>query len=776
LKEEIMKRFFIVATFVLVILPDLVLGIDYGDINIGSQDWKQPVCGAYYANSTWIFYQHFYNDPHIEYYKVTFDGGNLQKESGNIPQSAIPTDKPVGCCCVFKGYLFVFAVADWGDDKGRIVYTYYEGGTTWEEKMTISAGGNYITCNHPFATPMGAAALNDTMYLFYAPDPNHPNIYYVYTTDGRNWSGPQKMNFKGEDQCTGGNLAVCNFQTPDGEERLMIGWPGASNMWLNIVCFDGKTFYNHNKPQGGGDKVTVNALALIAGSVRGEDPKGHLMIQIFYNQKTKWYQPLKRASYDINTNQLSINDKTLINLYSGVCWPAAISYFKFQEDALRKQVWGTCINGWNYNIHALYWDSDLLKQTETTTEDTDPEHPELWTLLGVIEGPPPFVLNGSNLDTLIKFKDYPSQFEYGQETGKEASSSHEYSMATAVAIGGAGKTVPGLSLEYSLALSEKVMTTTTVTLSQIFKFTPIPDTLGYRLYVVPRVTRRKYELFDWKRTPTGLYEYIYSIEHANLKSVSYSLDSVPGSPNPHNFSSYVNRSPNPASYPERCVNSVTWAEGQTPTTKFATTTTSDTTTNIKNTVKVGAGMEGIFEMNVEGSVTFESTHSTTFNEWVSVTLNSPGGSKPGDTTEFVVGAYWIDPSADSTGWWVPDSFKHCLPWCVTWTASGVKTKPLESAVAEKPVPALSLVITSVNPSDGFTIKYTIPKETPLSLKVYDIGGRLVKALSSGSQAPGEHSIQWNACDDQGRMLSSGVYFAKLDADNETRLAKVVVLR
>jgi len=52
----------------------------------------------------------------------------------------------------------------------------------------------------------------------------------------------------------------------------------------------------------------------------------------------------------------------------------------------------------------------------------------------------------------------------------------------------------------------------------------------------------------------------------------------------------------------------------------------------------------------------------------------------------------------------------------------------------------------------------------------------VKALVSGEEATGDHSINWDGSDDRGRALAGGVYFARLNAGEETRLAKIMLIR
>lgn len=63
----------------------------------------------------------------------------------------------------------------------------------------------------------------------------------------------------------------------------------------------------------------------------------------------------------------------------------------------------------------------------------------------------------------------------------------------------------------------------------------------------------------------------------------------------------------------------------------------------------------------------------------------------------------------------------------------------------------------------------------IALRIYDVGGRLVKTLVEGPQPAGEESVTWNGRDDAGRPVASGVYFYRLTAPNYTKTHKRVLM-
>jgi len=74
-----------------------------------------------------------------------------------------------------------------------------------------------------------------------------------------------------------------------------------------------------------------------------------------------------------------------------------------------------------------------------------------------------------------------------------------------------------------------------------------------------------------------------------------------------------------------------------------------------------------------------------------------------------------------------------------------------------------------NPST--TISFTLPSNSLVSLKVFDILGREVATLVSEKLCAGNHLRQWNAVD-----LPSGVYFYRLTAGSFTDTKKFVLLK
>jgi hypothetical protein len=74
------------------------------------------------------------------------------------------------------------------------------------------------------------------------------------------------------------------------------------------------------------------------------------------------------------------------------------------------------------------------------------------------------------------------------------------------------------------------------------------------------------------------------------------------------------------------------------------------------------------------------------------------------------------------------------------------------------------------------IRYDIPDGgSDVTLRVYDVGGRLVRSLVEGPQTEGAKSVTWNGRDDHGARVASGVYFYRLTAPGFEQTHKMVML-
>jgi len=76
-----------------------------------------------------------------------------------------------------------------------------------------------------------------------------------------------------------------------------------------------------------------------------------------------------------------------------------------------------------------------------------------------------------------------------------------------------------------------------------------------------------------------------------------------------------------------------------------------------------------------------------------------------------------------------------------------------------------------------TIAYSLPEAAKVSIVVYDAIGQEIRSLARSSQTvAGRYSIQWDARDNSGRRVASGVYFAHITAGNFKNVQKMLLLK
>ncbi|MCK4395115.1 T9SS type A sorting domain-containing protein, partial [candidate division WOR-3 bacterium] len=72
--------------------------------------------------------------------------------------------------------------------------------------------------------------------------------------------------------------------------------------------------------------------------------------------------------------------------------------------------------------------------------------------------------------------------------------------------------------------------------------------------------------------------------------------------------------------------------------------------------------------------------------------------------------------------------------------------------------------------------YTTTRKGPVSLKVYDIAGRLVRTLIDRNESAEHKTVYWDGKDDNHRSVAAGVFFYRLVAEEKTATKKMVLVR
>jgi hypothetical protein len=90
--------------------------------------------------------------------------------------------------------------------------------------------------------------------------------------------------------------------------------------------------------------------------------------------------------------------------------------------------------------------------------------------------------------------------------------------------------------------------------------------------------------------------------------------------------------------------------------------------------------------------------------------------------------------------------------------------------------ALRFAPPAPNPLHGLArFAFDLPAAAPVSLAIYDAGGRRVVQLADGAWPAGRHQVDWRTARDDGKALPAGLYFASFKTPGMNRVARVILL-
>jgi len=82
-----------------------------------------------------------------------------------------------------------------------------------------------------------------------------------------------------------------------------------------------------------------------------------------------------------------------------------------------------------------------------------------------------------------------------------------------------------------------------------------------------------------------------------------------------------------------------------------------------------------------------------------------------------------------------------------------------------------------NPFNPYTtINYALPEPSKVIITIYDISGRKVRELINNNESAGDKAIIWDGFDDNGKMVSGGIYIYHLKAGEYSSSKKMLFLK
>ncbi|MCB0269979.1 MAG: SMP-30/gluconolactonase/LRE family protein [Calditrichaeota bacterium] len=75
-----------------------------------------------------------------------------------------------------------------------------------------------------------------------------------------------------------------------------------------------------------------------------------------------------------------------------------------------------------------------------------------------------------------------------------------------------------------------------------------------------------------------------------------------------------------------------------------------------------------------------------------------------------------------------------------------------------------------------TIRYALPQNMHLSIKIFDNSGRELRTLVNTIQPAGANAVVWDGRDDAGNIAASGIYFYRLQSETAVQTRKMLLVR
>jgi flagellar hook assembly protein FlgD len=78
-------------------------------------------------------------------------------------------------------------------------------------------------------------------------------------------------------------------------------------------------------------------------------------------------------------------------------------------------------------------------------------------------------------------------------------------------------------------------------------------------------------------------------------------------------------------------------------------------------------------------------------------------------------------------------------------------------------------------SNSTTISFSLTRSEKVSIKIFDMAGRLVRTLANTDMQVGTHQLSWNTKDEKGNAVSAGIYLLRFDAGTKSETKKLSVI-
>jgi hypothetical protein len=143
-------------------------------------------------------------------------------------------------------------------------------------------------------------------------------------------------------------------------------------------------------------------------------------------------------------------------------------------------------------------------------------------------------------------------------------------------------------------------------------------------------------------------------------------------------------------------------------------------------------------------------------------------------TNYMASVFALIPALDGEGL----VFDECSGVLSNSMIASDEQSEMKQAEEAAPVPKdFALHQNFPNPFNPMTqLQFDLPKAGVVRIAIYDIAGHLVRTVVAGEYAAGQHHITWDATDEQGMKVGSGIYFCRFESNHFVAVRKMVLAK
>lgn len=515
---------------------------------------------------------------------------------------------------------------------------------------------------------------------------------YVYDPRNNTVTAGTTISVAGPTALPYSNLSIADVPLASGAQNVC--FTDASNQaWIGAIQGGAITNPTAIGGSGGLPAGVVADLKAAAGPMIGQATEASVV----------YFYAGVGGNNPINYLQAPLNDPTNTGEIGILGYPAQLPHNikgTFVSEAylplpgsdtalLRMLVYGAVLGGgllWLYAIPT----GQLVPLTPviTDTSKTDTLSPEQkavyeqsWTLLGIIQGPPPYVDNPPAGVTPTS-----AQIDFSQTTGATSTVSYGVSVSAG---GSASGEIFSFSGSASYALKQTTTNTQKFTVDQTFTLGDSPPNTGLVIVSQPTISNTEYQVYAPDGSGTYLNFSFYLVQVTDVVTTMFDFDIT--NPSAHTFSNGLTALPKskdlsswqnltlptlPQAMLVPPALTATAAAGTAST--FSGTTEQDVTTSNKVSISATFGVFGFsasvgftWSNSTETSSSFTSSYSSTI---APIVANNPPLST--DVTNVQIQPYIMQTTgatAAQLAGLVPTIYTGSTPWILTWRVLNFQT-------------------------------------------------------------------------------------------------------